>query len=139
LIDQGSGAAIGERLLACVDEQGSAAHPYLRARRCCEGRTRRAIFPTPSTSCACCTAATRASSIMPPVAASIPSARLVQQATSAFAEERAFLTRLCLMPPARSRARRRGDTESTVLGQRHAIEMLAQSERNGCALGAAVA
>src|SRR3712207_9213722 len=31
LVDQEGSAAIGERLLACVDEHGSAAHPYLKS------------------------------------------------------------------------------------------------------------
>ncbi len=61
-------------------------------------------------------------------------------AAVAFAEERAFLTRLRSGPPRRCPARRaRAECEAAVLAQRHALEMLATSERAGCATGAALA
>lgn len=56
-----------------------------------------------------------------------------------FAEERAFLTKLVVAVGPLPSTPGQAETESTVLAQHHAIDMLAQSDRMGCALGAAVA
>jgi hypothetical protein len=57
----------------------------------------------------------------------------------AFMKERSFLNRLIVavgpMPSTPGQDR----SESAVNAQRHAVDMLAQSDRNGCALGAALA
>lgn len=61
------------------------------------------------------------------------------QAMDAFALEREYISRLCVaVGPIPSTA---GHHESSTIiaQQRHAIEMLAQSDRRGCALGTAVA
>lgn len=61
------------------------------------------------------------------------------QAADGFAAERAFLTQVAVAAgPAPSTAGQ-SDCEAIVLGQRHALEMLAQSDRRGCAIGAAFA
>jgi hypothetical protein len=61
------------------------------------------------------------------------------QAMEGFATERAFLTRLTVAAgPAPSTAGQ-SECDATVLGQCHALEMLAQSDRRGCAIGAALA
>ena len=71
---------------------------------------------------------------------SLPETRTWFNSTiAAFAEERSFLARLSFAVGPIPSTPGACDTESTVLGQRHAIEMLAQSERKGCAFGAAVA
>jgi hypothetical protein len=140
LIDQGSGVAIGERLLACVDEQGSAAHPYLRSQALLRG-------PHASRNLSdavhfLCMLHGRHPGVIDHAASRSPDPETLgwfSTATSAFAEERAFLTRLSYAVGPIPSTPGAGDNETTVLGQRHAIEMLAQSERKGCALGAAVA
>ncbi|URD62027.1 hypothetical protein M8312_05835 [Sphingomonas sp. KRR8] len=60
-------------------------------------------------------------------------------AADAFERERLFLLRLsALVGPAPSTPGH-AETEAAMLAQRHALETLAQSERQGCALGTATA
>ncbi|MGE4323328.1 MAG: hypothetical protein AB7E60_09905 [Sphingobium sp.] len=61
------------------------------------------------------------------------------QAADAFAAERAYLTQVTVaVGPAPSTAGQ-SDCETVVSQQRHALDMLAQSDRRGCAIGAAMA
>jgi hypothetical protein len=60
-------------------------------------------------------------------------------AAAAFAQERSLLTRLVVAVGPLPSTPGQADTETAVLAQHHAIDMLAQSERIGCALGAALA
>lgn len=61
------------------------------------------------------------------------------QSAAAFARERAYLTQVTVaLGPAPSTAGQ-SDCEAIVSQQRHALEMLAQSDRRGCAMGAAIA
>ena len=63
----------------------------------------------------------------------------LSRAANAFERERLFLLRLsALVGPAPSTPGH-AETEAAILAQRHALETLAQSERQGCALGAATA
>ena len=61
------------------------------------------------------------------------------QAADAFAGERALLTKLVVAVGPLPSTPGQADTETAVLAQHHAIDMLAQSERSGCAFGAALA
>lgn len=54
----------------------------------------------------------------------------------AFAEERAYLTRLAVVVGPAPSTVAHSSTDSSVLQLRHTLDMLAQSERRGCALGA---
>jgi hypothetical protein len=56
-----------------------------------------------------------------------------------FIRERTFLTRLVVAAGPLPSTPAQSEAESAVNGQRHAIDMLAQSDRAGCALGAAFA
>lgn len=60
-------------------------------------------------------------------------------AAEAFAAERALLTRLAVATGPQPSTPGQAECEAAVLQQRHALEMLARSERAGCALGAAFA
>ncbi|HEX8309523.1 MAG TPA: hypothetical protein VF645_14020 [Allosphingosinicella sp.] len=60
-------------------------------------------------------------------------------ASYAFAGERAYLARLCVAAGPVPSTPGAGGTDAAVIGQRHAMETLALSERRGCALGAAMA
>ncbi|MEJ7927652.1 hypothetical protein WG908_12910 [Sphingobium sp. AN641] len=61
------------------------------------------------------------------------------QAADAFARERAYLAQVTVaVGPAPSTAGQ-ADCETAVGQQRHALDMLAQSDRRGCAMGAALA
>lgn len=60
------------------------------------------------------------------------------RAADAFARERAYLTQVTVaVGPAPSTAGQ-SDCEATVSQQRHALDILAQSDRRGCAMGAAI-
>ena len=67
-----------------------------------------------------------------------PRAWLAQAAYS-FAGERAYLAKLAVAAGPVPGTPGSPASDAAVLSQRHAIEMLAQSERRGCALGAAMA
>lgn len=60
-------------------------------------------------------------------------------AAEAFAAERTLLTRLAVATGPLPSTPGQADCETAVLQQRHALDMLSQSERAGCALGAAFA
>lgn len=60
-------------------------------------------------------------------------------AAEAFAVERAYLTRLVVAAGPLPSTPGQAETEAVVIAQRHALEMLARSDRTGCALGAAFA
>ena len=108
---------------------------------CCSAGPRRpATSPTRSISCARCTAATPASSIMPPPAPSSPTrAPGWPRPPTLWRVERAYLTRLSVAVGAIPSTPGGADSETAILAQRAALATLAQSDRRGCALGAALA
>lgn len=61
------------------------------------------------------------------------------EAMDGFTAERAFLTKLTVAAGPISGVRSEDQSNATVLAQRKALEMLSQSDRNGCALGASFA
>jgi hypothetical protein len=63
----------------------------------------------------------------------------LERAIEGFARERAYLTRLVVAAGPLPSTPGQAETEAAVTGQRHALEMLARSDRTGCALGAAMA
>jgi hypothetical protein len=63
----------------------------------------------------------------------------LSDAADAFAQERSFLTKLVVAVGPLPSTPGQAETETAVLAQHHALDMLAQSERTGTALGAALA
>ena len=63
----------------------------------------------------------------------------LETATGAFARERAYLSTLGSAAGPLPSTIGQQQCEQTAIAQGHAIDMLGQSERNGCALGAALA
>lgn len=61
------------------------------------------------------------------------------KATDGFAAERGYLTKLVVAAGPQPSTPGQAECEAAVIGQRHALEMLAQSDRDGCAIGAAIA
>lgn len=61
------------------------------------------------------------------------------EAMDGFTAERAFLTKLTVAAGPCSGVGCDDQSNAAILGQRKALEMIAQSERNGCALGAVLA
>lgn len=64
---------------------------------------------------------------------------LLSSLSTQFADERAFLTKLVVAVGPLPSTPGQAHTETAVLAQHHAIDMLAQSDRAGCAMGAAIA
>jgi hypothetical protein len=65
--------------------------------------------------------------------------RALFKIADSFAQEREFLARLVVAVGPIPSTPGQAETEASVIAQRHAIEMLAQSDRQGCAIGAALA
>lgn len=63
----------------------------------------------------------------------------LEEAASAFAEERALLARLTAAAGPIPSTPGQAESEAAVAHQIHALDMLAQSDRAGCAVGAAIA
>src|SRR5687768_17163005 len=130
----------GQQLPASVAEQGSASHPYVHSEALLHG-------PDCARNLAdaihfLCTLHGRYPGVIDHAAARVvePGPRAwLANASHAFAGERAYLARLAVAAGPVPSTPGAGDSDATVLAQRHAIEMLAQSERNGCAVGAAMA
>ena len=61
------------------------------------------------------------------------------EAVDGFAVERGVLTKLAVAAGPMPSTPGQAESESAVGGQRHALDMLARSDRDGCALGAALA
>lgn len=61
------------------------------------------------------------------------------EAVAAFAAERAYLVRLVAAVGPLPSTPGQAESEAAIGGQRHALDMLAKSERPGCAMGAAMA
>lgn len=130
----------GDKLLACVADHGSAAHPWVGSETLLRGPDAwRNLADAVHFLCALHGrhpgvvdhAALRA--VEPPVRG------WFEAATTAFASERALLTRLAVAAGPTPGTPGAADSEAAALGQRNALALLAQSERNGCALGAALA
>jgi hypothetical protein len=68
-----------------------------------------------------------------------PAQHWLGRAADAFERERLYLVRLTAAVGPLPSTPGAAETESTLLAQRHALEILAKSERHGCALGAATA
>lgn len=70
----------------------------------------------------------------------LPAARhWLLQAADGFTVERTYLTRLVVAVGPLPSTMGQDKADAAVEGQRHALDMLAQSDREGCALGAAAA
>jgi hypothetical protein len=63
----------------------------------------------------------------------------LEQAAAGFTEERAYLAHLAAASGPLPSTPGQAESESAIAAQRHALDMLAQSDRTGCATGAAIA
>lgn len=63
----------------------------------------------------------------------------LETAVSGFARERTYITQLAVAAGPQPSTPGHAASETAILAHRHAAETLARSERNGCALGAAMA
>lgn len=139
-VEKASGAHTGAMLLACVTEHGSASHAYPSNHELLKG-------PHASRNLAdvihfLCTLHGRYPGVIDHAAnrSVEPAARAwFASALEGFSAERSYLAKLAVSAGPLPSTPGAGDNDAVLRAQRHAIEMLAQSERQGCALGAAMA
>jgi hypothetical protein len=138
-VGQQSVPQAGAVLLACVRDNGSASHPYAASGALLNGSAASANLADAIHFL--CALHGRYPGVIELVAARTvePAARRwLSEAAEAFSRERAYLARLAVaaghVPPTPG-----AGSESAIAMQRNAIMTLAQSERRGCAIGAALA
>ena len=139
-VETASGPQTGALLLERLAEHGSAAHPYAAG-----ARLQRS--PTAGRDLAdlihyLCVLHGRYPGLIDHAAGRVVEAgprAWLTNASYAFAGERAYLARLAVAAGPVPSTPGAAGTDAAVLGQRHAMETLALSERLGCALGAAMA
>lgn len=139
-VAKAAGAGTGELLFACVAEQGSAAHPYFSSEALASG-------PDSARNLAdavhfLCALHGRHPGVVDHAAARTIEAEArtwLNGAGEAMATERLYLTRLAVAAGPVPSTPGGGEAESAVIAQRGALATLAQSDRKGCALGAALA
>jgi hypothetical protein len=134
---------IARVLEALVAADGTAAHPY--ANRAATGVSRQALLSLADLADAAyylCMLHGRHPGVVDHAAtrsADNDARQWLIEAADGFARERAYLTQVTVAAgPAPSTAGQ-ADCETVVSQQRHALDMLAQSDRRGCAMGAAMA
>lgn len=134
------GDSVAHRLFGLIEDEGSAAHAFLGERRYLAGpaATRNLADATHNLSAL--------HGIRPGVIdlaaerSTIPgAAEWLDAAVGAFVAERALLTKLVVAAGPLPSTPGQAQSETAVIAQRHALEMLARSDRVGCALGAAIA
>ncbi len=140
-VDSAGRARTGEQLLACVAGHGSASHAYAKAESIAAGPDGRAQprrrHPLPL----------RPPRPPPPGVIDHAAGRTVEpaarawlvEATDALAAERVYLARLSVAAGPMPSTPGGANSETAILAQRAALATLAQSDRRGCALGAALA
>jgi hypothetical protein len=139
-VETAGGPLPGALLLAQLAEHGSAAHPYAASAQLLKGQS--AARDLADLIHYLCVLHGRYPGLIDHAAARVvePEARAwLTNATYAFAGERAYLAQLAVAAGPVPSTPGAAGTDAAVLGQRHAMETLAQSERRGCALGAAMA
>jgi len=127
-------------LFACVNDNGSASHPYLRSEELL--KTSYASRNQADAIHFLCVLHGRYPGVIDHAANRTvdPLARAwFNVAIEGFGAERAFLTKLAVAAGPLPSTPGANNNDAVLRAQRHAIEMLAQSERAGCALGAAMA
>jgi hypothetical protein len=131
---------VGEVLSALVTGNGTASHPYSASPTLLNGE-----FATRNLADVAhflCMLHGRYPGVIDHAAQRVvsPAARaFIYRAAPGFAAERAFLTRLVVAAGPLPSTLGQAQSESAVTGQTHALATLARSERNGTAVGAAVA
>lgn len=138
LNDMGS-SRLADRLIARAITEGSARHPYVLSHELCDGPdTIRNLADAVHHLCAL--HAERPGIIdLAAERAPVEATAWLVSAAANFTAERALVTQIMVAAPPMPSTPGQAECETTILAQRHALEMLARSERLGCAVGAALA
>lgn len=137
---EGQMASVAEAQLARVDAQGSSGHPHLAALITATGAS--ASRDLADAVHLLCAIHGRHPGLTDLALGACPAGGArdwLRDAADAFDRERLYLVRLTSAIGPMPSTPGAVQTENALLGQRHAIETLASSERRGCALGAASA
>ena len=132
--------SVAEAQLARVAGEGCARHAHVNALLEVSGPLPPAISPMPCTCCAAFTAAIPG--LIELALQRCPKGEAkdwLDHAAEAFERERLYLVRLTSAVGPLPSTPGAAETETSLVAARHALETLAQSERKGCALGAATA
>ena len=140
MLDKALGPLTGMRLFACVAELGSESHPYHRSHDLLKGpHSSRNLADAVHFLCT-------VHGCLPGVVdravertADREAKAWLAAAADVFSDERTYLARLVMEAGPIPGTPGAASAEAALLSQRHALEMLSGSERNGCALGAAMA
>lgn len=133
-------ATPGSTLLARIASDGSAAHPYLRDEAVFgAGDATRNLADAVHHLCILHGRHPGLIDYAADATACGTSRRWLHAVAPAFACERLYVTRLAVAAGPVPSTPGSAESEAAVSGQRHALQMLARSERNGCSLGAAMA
>lgn len=138
-LGRAAGGQPGRLLSACAEAQGTGGHPWPASPTLLKGGDARALADAVHFLCVLHGRYPGAVDHAAARTADPAARRWLTEASYAFAGERAYLARLAVAAGPVPSTPGAGDSDSAVLAQRHAVELLAQSERNGCALGAAMA
>lgn len=139
-VDLTRAGSAAELLVALVRSDGSGAHPFVQSRDLLDGREAARNLADAVHYLASLHG--RHPGVIDYAAnkATHPAARAwLAEAAEAFAQERVALTQLVVAAGPLPSTPGQAESEAAVTQQRHALEMLAQSDRNGTALGAAFA
>jgi hypothetical protein len=138
--DSAYSSTIVDALGALIAAEGSAAHNFVTSEELSKGR--HATRNLADVVHYLCTLHGRQPGVVDHAAmrTTHPDARTwLIEAVDGFAVERTFLTKIVVAAGPLPSTPGQAETESAVNGQRHALEMLAKSDRFGCSIGAAAA
>ena len=132
--------SVAEAQLARVASQGCARHPYLHSLLEASGRhSGRDLADAVHLLCSLQGRYPGLIEIALQRCSKGPIEQWLTRASEGFERERLYLVRLTSAVGPLPSTPGAAETESSLVGARHALETLAMSERNGCALGAATA
>lgn len=132
--------SVAEAQVARVAEQGCARHPHLLALVDAAGpHANRDLADAVHMLCSIHGSHPALVELAWTLAPRGPARDWLEHAAEGFERERLFLVRLTSAVGPLPSTPGAAETEATLLAQRHALEILARSERRGCALGAATA
>lgn len=133
-------ANMAETLDAMVAQDGTGAHPYVLSGKLLADRN--ATRNLADAVHFLCVLHGRQPGVLDYAATKVPdkdASNWLRQAADAFSRERAYLSKLAVAAGPLPSTVGQASCEAALAAQRHAIDMLAQSDRKGCALGAAIA
>lgn len=133
-------ANMAETLDVLVAEDGTGAHPYVLSGKLLADRN--ATRNLADAVHFLCVLHGRQPGVLDYAATKVPekdASEWLIQAANAFSRERAYLSKLAVAVGPLPSTVGQANCEAALAAQRHAIDMLAQSDRRGCALGAAIA